>query len=836
MTSTRRKRTLREADIAPPEQPKENSLIHQLRNSFYFANLYQWICIFGKVVKIDDNLDIEELETECLKHGSTALQGIGLSMLKHLSSHRGLTHELFDEYTRRQFAAKMPNKKNPFGNGETALKFSEFDIFKKLRTLWQMTQLIMMKPENIRPNMDEQRVDDQTNWRIEPYGWDRKDREYYVLDDNRLYCLTAAPPPSAPSKKTSQKAKAALRAAKRRRLATEASSNDGDAENASGSEDIERPDQVEDEDPLGGSSWECIAITLDEVRNFLEPLQKTKDANEKVLRDQIEKHLLPILEKQEESRKRKMLQRERELLALEKMAHAKRSSRIAGRAEQRKHEEVERQEREKRLAEEAAARKEEEKRLKIERERDTRMVSREKRLREREARRIQHEEELAQLSEGSKAQEAGRLSERRLKAEIEKNKQALKDLEEEEDWTFDCVCGLHGQVDDGEHSVACERCNVWQHSRCLGIDEEEAERDDFHFICKHCKLAEREKGKPLQKPPQKIKIKLKEPASTSSTPAAKPISTTPIPLPQIPGMNSKIYVDAKAKQASQTGASQLNGVSLPSTSVSGVARSPEPSPQKHSSPLGDTNNNATASRSSATIAPQPLWAFPPRKTSINGSLHNPFSSPHPNLLPPDQSPDKSRAYGSIYNSSSPVAQNEYEAGSSSTDRPSVLQPTANANALGHGSPAKETKETSAVSSPQKPSQTPKNSASKTKVLDQPRSSPASIATPRLSPSRPEDNDPLPSSRGGISPTKNSPSYPRSGSFSFNDAQSAIRSSPAPAVIPPVAALPPSSPQIDLTPPVKHDSSPARPVSQYSPQPPRSSPLQSPLHKASSHGA
>lgn len=34
----------------------------------------------------------------------------------------------------------------------------------QLRTLWKMTQLIMMKPENIRPNMDEQRVDDQTGW------------------------------------------------------------------------------------------------------------------------------------------------------------------------------------------------------------------------------------------------------------------------------------------------------------------------------------------------------------------------------------------------------------------------------------------------------------------------------------------------------------------------------------------------------------------------------------------------------------------------------------------------------------------------------------------------
>lgn len=34
----------------------------------------------------------------------------------------------------------------------------------QLRVLWQMTQLIMMKPENIRPNMEEQKLDDQTAW------------------------------------------------------------------------------------------------------------------------------------------------------------------------------------------------------------------------------------------------------------------------------------------------------------------------------------------------------------------------------------------------------------------------------------------------------------------------------------------------------------------------------------------------------------------------------------------------------------------------------------------------------------------------------------------------
>ncbi|KAF3764853.1 hypothetical protein M406DRAFT_278481, partial [Cryphonectria parasitica EP155] len=533
-----RKRSLQEAESQSVEETKSQSLIHRLRNSFYFANLYQWICIFGKVVKIDDNLDIEELETECLKHGSMRLQDIGLSLLKHISSHRGLTHEIFDEYTRRQFDAKLPGKTNPFGKGEVITKFSDFDLFKKLRVLWQMTQIVMMKPEHIRPNMDEQKNEEQTAWRIEPYGWDRKDREYYVLDDNRLYRLTAAPPPAAPPKKTSQKAKAAARAAKRRRVAAAAAapadSTNDEADNTSAAEDNDAGiEQVDREDPLDGAIWECVAITLEEVRKFIEPLQKSKDPNEKVLRGQIEEHMLPLLEKQEESRKRKMLQREKELLNLAKMAHAKRSSRIAGKAEQQKQEELERQEREKRLAEEAAAKKEEQKRLKMEKERDNRMKSRDRRLQEREARRLLHEEELAQLSEGSKSAEAARLSERRLKAEIEKNKQALRELdEEEEDWTFDCICGLYGQVDDGKHSVACERCNVWQHSKCLGVAEEEAERDDFHFICQHCKEAERAREeKKQQKAAPKIKIKLKEPSSASSTPSNKPVSTTPIPLP-----------------------------------------------------------------------------------------------------------------------------------------------------------------------------------------------------------------------------------------------------------------------------------------------------------------
>lgn len=648
-----------------------------------------------------------------------------------------------------------------------------------------------------------------------------------MLDDNRLYRLTQAPPPSAPPKKTSQKAKAAARAAKRRRVAASAAADStNDEDNASDAEDDDEAAKMEDQDPLGGATWECIAITLDEVRNFVEPLKKSKDPNEKVLRSQIEEHMLPLLEKQEESKKRKMLQRERELLNLEKMAHAKRSSRLAGRAEQQRQEEQEREERQKRLAEEAAARKEEQKRLKIEKERDNRLLSREKRLRERETRRLQHEEELAQLSEGSKSTDAGRLSERRLKAEIQKNKQALQELEEEEtEWTFDCICGLHGQVDDGEHSVACERCNVWQHSKCLGINEVEAEREDFHFICKHCQKAERNKMEQQSKPPTKIKLKLKESTSTSPASPNKPVSTTPIPLPHYPGMSPNIPAVSKPKFAPQSGPPQLAEVSLPSTSASSSAKLPEPSPQKHSSPPMASNSSFAAPLSSGPPLLPPSSAFPSRKPSLNGLSHNPFSSPHPNLLPPDLSPNKSRAYGSIYNSSSPAAHDGFETTQGSLDRPPLSVATANAVSSGQDFPTKETatKNGSSVTSPLKPAQTPVGTS---KVLDRPRSSPSPMATPRLNPTRPEDSEPLPSSRGGISPRKHSP-LPRSGSSTYN-AGDRMLSSPAPAVMPPVASLSPTPQKTDLTPPVKIDE-PARPISQHSTLF-HSSPVQSKSHQ------
>lgn len=48
-----------------PSGDKDNGLLSQLRNMWEFANLMQYIYTFGKVVKIDDDLDIEVCLSYC---------------------------------------------------------------------------------------------------------------------------------------------------------------------------------------------------------------------------------------------------------------------------------------------------------------------------------------------------------------------------------------------------------------------------------------------------------------------------------------------------------------------------------------------------------------------------------------------------------------------------------------------------------------------------------------------------------------------------------------------------------------------------------------------------
>ncbi|KAL3295816.1 PHD-finger domain-containing protein [Colletotrichum asianum] len=715
-----RKRTIEEIDDVQREEP---TLLHRIRSQWQFANLCQWIFLFGKVVKIDDSLDTEDIETECLKPNAPVLQDIGLALLKFISSHRGLTHELFDEYTRRQYLARAPEK-NPFGSDE-------------IQILQQMTQWIMLRPERVREKMEEQKDVDQASWRIEPLGWDRDDRTYFVLDDNRVYRLTDAPPKQVTPKKKLKPTKYGSRSNKRRRVAAAEAADEPDQ---IPSEFTEAPSPTREDDGLGGMKWECVAVTLEEVQGLIASFHKTKDDNEKILRDSLRDHLLPILEKQEESRKRKEQQREKELLNLAKMANAKRSSRIAGKVEQQKQEEKAKEEAQVVQAQQVAARKEEQQRLKLEKERDSRLFSREKRLKEREARRSQHERELSQLSEDNRSG-SGRVSERRLQAEIEKNKRALQELDdedEEDDWIFDCICGVYGQVDDGTHSISCEKCNVWQHSKCVGISETEAERTEFHFICQTCRRRAEEAA---ARPRTTIKLKVSRPSDSS--PASQ------LPTAHSPRPSAGIIVEISSRSQPMDGPS-----------------------------VTQTDESTQSTSFSADKTTQPESNSQDGKTTLDGG--SPVATP---VAGPSEPSERVR---------------ERESGKEGSNEPATPKADDSVDVaapfMANGSVS--TGRDGLPSSPIRLEATPGPADTSS-----PRPGVSSLtATPVISrehgvPGSAHSSFTLPSAEAGLSPTKHSPPLPR-------PQPPSIKTPALPAVLPPVATLSPSPRQQILTPPIK----------------------------------
>lgn len=58
------------ADPPAPVAPKEPTTLERLRNMWEFANLAEWIFIFGKAVKIDEDLDIEVHRVRLLSSGA----------------------------------------------------------------------------------------------------------------------------------------------------------------------------------------------------------------------------------------------------------------------------------------------------------------------------------------------------------------------------------------------------------------------------------------------------------------------------------------------------------------------------------------------------------------------------------------------------------------------------------------------------------------------------------------------------------------------------------------------------------------------------------------------
>lgn len=59
---------------------------------------------------------------------------------------------IFDEYTRRQYVAKAPER-NPFGEEDEPNKFDDFDVFTKIRVLQQLSVWTLNNPNSIRERL-----------------------------------------------------------------------------------------------------------------------------------------------------------------------------------------------------------------------------------------------------------------------------------------------------------------------------------------------------------------------------------------------------------------------------------------------------------------------------------------------------------------------------------------------------------------------------------------------------------------------------------------------------------------------------------------------------------
>lgn len=71
--------------------------------------------------------------------------------------------DLFDEYTRRQYVAKAPER-NPFGTEETPNKFADFEVFTKIRVLSQLSRWTLINADRLREKIPEAKDIDQTEW------------------------------------------------------------------------------------------------------------------------------------------------------------------------------------------------------------------------------------------------------------------------------------------------------------------------------------------------------------------------------------------------------------------------------------------------------------------------------------------------------------------------------------------------------------------------------------------------------------------------------------------------------------------------------------------------
>jgi hypothetical protein len=86
-----------------------------------------------------------------------------MSLLKMVSSQRGLVPGQFDEHTRRQYRKRKPDT-NPFGVDEEAVKFADMSVFDRAKVLHQLSVWAFTNPDRMRDKMTSADEKEQLTW------------------------------------------------------------------------------------------------------------------------------------------------------------------------------------------------------------------------------------------------------------------------------------------------------------------------------------------------------------------------------------------------------------------------------------------------------------------------------------------------------------------------------------------------------------------------------------------------------------------------------------------------------------------------------------------------
>ncbi|GJJ69678.1 hypothetical protein EMPS_02026 [Entomortierella parvispora] len=501
--------------------PLYHTKLLELRSMKDFAAICQFLHFFHPAFALED-FDTEELEQALVDPSQMPyLVDLQARMLRQLTQDRRISFDNWIQYAQKEFE-KREDDQNPWLKESS---YEDFDLTSKLLVLTNLCEWQLDDPERFRSKF-KQEEEVAMDWRVDPIGHDSLERTYWLFDDNRLY--RENPPPKKVTKKSKQPV--APPKPKPKPVARRGTRRSG-RHNTEPSPEPEPEPEPEHETPpvTPGVEWEPVCITRQDWEEFANVFKRSKHPDEKALHTLINNDVLPkVLDE--------FMEREKEREKLEAIANRKRSSRIVIREfelqEKARLDAIRQQE----IHEQAERRKQELKERRAEKERLAQQQIRDNRLKEREQRLKDRENAIWEREEKKKQQQQRIAKEREERKKRRLNGTPMKgdhsedegtshqgDEEEEDDWFFDCVCGVHGNnLDDGELMIACEKCNVWQHVACLKEEDKAHGRStkdwsDFDFICPRCIVKEQKKVARKEKKEQKQKMEALAAASAQAT-------------------------------------------------------------------------------------------------------------------------------------------------------------------------------------------------------------------------------------------------------------------------------------------------------------------------------